>query len=54
MILGVRTLHYLSPESAKQFVAIYHNYEPPFDGAAHLIVPDEPEPDHPSAKNFRS
>jgi hypothetical protein len=47
-------LRYLSPESAKQFVAIYRNYQPPFDGAVHLPLPDEPEGDHPGQPKLRS
>ena len=49
VVLGVRTLQYLSPESARQFVAIYRNYQPPFDGAARLTIPDEPGGDRRSA-----
>ena len=40
VILGVRTLPYLSPESARQFVAIYRNYQPPFDGDRRLTIHD--------------
>jgi hypothetical protein len=54
VILGVRCLAYLSPESARQFVAIYRNYQPPFDSAVDLPLPDEPEDDHPSPEVFRS
>jgi hypothetical protein len=54
VILGVRTLRYLSPESAKQFVAIYRDYQPPFDGAEHLTIPDRPEGDYPPRETFRS
>ena len=46
MILGIRTLPYLSPESAKQFVSIHRNYQPPFDGAARPTTPSEAEGDH--------
>lgn len=45
VILGVRTLPYLSPESARQFVAIYRDYQPPFDGAARLTTHAESESD---------
>jgi hypothetical protein len=47
VVLGVPCLQYLSPESSRQFVAIYRNYQPPFDGAARLTTPIEPEGDHP-------
>ena len=47
VILGVRTLQYLSPESARQFVAIYRNYPPPIDGDRRLTIHDAPEGDHP-------
>jgi len=47
VILGVRTLQYLSPESARQFVDIYRNYQPPIDGDRRLTIHDAPEGDHP-------
>ena len=54
VILGVSTLRYFSPEAATQFVAIYRNYQPPFDGVSRATIPDRGEGDHPRVENFRS
>ena len=54
IILGIRTLPYLSPESARQFVAIYRNYQPPFDADRRLTIPSEPEGGSGDQTTFRS
>ena len=54
VILGVRTLRYLSPEPARQFVAIYRNYQPPIDGDRRLITHAESEGDPSRRMKLRS
>ena len=54
VILGIRTLPYLSPESARQFVSIYRNYQPPFDGNPRLTIHAEAEGAPSDETNSRS